>query len=139
MSFKNRKTRAQIPEVNLVPMMDVLMTVLTFFIIISMTLTGQQMAGVNLPQTAGDGTTAEAEADATLMIGLDRQGQILLENQPIARSELAEAMRTFLSQNPNGSVLLKADRELTYDEVTALLKTMRDAGGDRVLLAIDRS
>ncbi|NEQ28726.1 MAG: biopolymer transporter ExbD, partial [Microcoleus sp. SIO2G3] len=32
------------PEINLVPMMDVIMTILTFFIIVSMTLTNQQNA-----------------------------------------------------------------------------------------------
>ncbi|MEM6424137.1 MAG: biopolymer transporter ExbD, partial [Cyanobacteria bacterium P01_D01_bin.128] len=43
--MRSRKQRpaSRVPEVNLVPMMDVLMTVLTFFIIISMSLTGQQL------------------------------------------------------------------------------------------------
>ncbi|MEM1311403.1 MAG: biopolymer transporter ExbD, partial [Cyanobacteria bacterium P01_H01_bin.153] len=36
---RRRSSDSKIPEVNLVPMMDVLMTVLTFFIIISMSLT----------------------------------------------------------------------------------------------------
>jgi len=45
------------PELNLVPMMDVvILTVLTFFIIISMTLTGQQQSvGITLPSTDAGG------------------------------------------------------------------------------------
>ncbi|MBE9069935.1 biopolymer transporter ExbD, partial [Leptolyngbya cf. ectocarpi LEGE 11479] len=50
MGLKSRHQRSGIPEVNLVPMMDVLMTVLTFFVIISMELSGVQIFGVSLPQ-----------------------------------------------------------------------------------------
>ena len=51
------------PEVNLVPMMDVLMTILTFFIIISMTLSPQQRAA------AADSVTAKpaAQSGATMI------------------------------------------------------------------------
>lgn len=126
------------PDVNLVPMMDVLMTVLTFFIIVSMTLTGQQILNVRLPETSGQGANGGAATRKTLVVGLNPDRQIVIENQPIRSEQLAQIMQTFLSQNPEGIVLLKADRQLTYDSVAQLLKTMRDIGGDRVSLAIER-
>lgn len=138
MRFKKGRSSSEIPEVNLVPMMDVLMTVLTFFIIVSMTLTGQQVANVILPQTDGAGVKSENEDKPSLVVGLNAQNQILLENQPIDAAQLSQAMQTFYTDHPEGVVLLKADRELDYSKVVQLLKTMRNIGGDRVSLAIDR-
>ncbi len=62
MNFKTQqKSSSQVPEINLVPMMDVLMTILTFFIIISMTLSSQQRAlNVTLPSTDGEGVSLDA-------------------------------------------------------------------------------
>lgn len=138
MRFKKTRSADEVPEVNLVPMMDVLMTVLTFFIIVAMTLTGQQIANVTLPKTDGAGAEAEAEDKASLMIGLNTKDQIVLAEKPIDANQLAAAMQDFYTKHPNGVVLLKADRELDYSKVVQLLKTMRDIGGDRVSLAIDR-
>lgn len=137
MRFKQNRSANDLPEINLVPMMDVLMTVLTFFIIISMTLTGKQIADVVLPQT--DGTGVSNAEKATLVIGLNTKNQIILEDKPVNAAQLAEAMQAFYTQNPEGVVSLKADKGLDYSKVVALLKTMRDIGGDRVSLAINQS
>lgn len=138
MRFKDRQLREDLPEVNLVPMMDVLMTVLTFFIIVSMTLTGQQIANVTLPQTDGTGVKTENEDKPALVIGLNPDNEILLENKVIDTNQLSEAMQTFYTEHPDGIVSLKADRELDYSKVVQLLKTMRNIGGDRVSLAIEQ-
>ena len=69
MRFKHQQSHSQLPEVNLVPLLDVLMSVLTFFIITSMTLTGRNIANVNLP---GTGTGYEEKKEENpLVIGLD--------------------------------------------------------------------
>jgi biopolymer transport protein ExbD len=138
MRFKAQQKNSQLPEVNLVPMMDVLMTVLTFFIIISMTLTGQQLANVSLPETEGATENAAEAKPVSLIVGLSENGEILLDNQTVNVNQLTERMRAFLTENPEGVVLLKADRTLNYSEVNSLLKIMRDIGGSQVSLAFDR-
>ncbi len=139
-SRSRRQVNAQVPEVNLVPMMDLLMTVLTFFIIISMSLTGQQLLNVRLPQSvAGDGVTEEPQVmqiDA-LVVGLDKDGNLVLENEPITFTQLSQRVRTYFAQNPNGKLVLKADRELTYSQVSSLLTDLRAIGGNRVSLAVE--
>ena len=138
MRFKRNRPSGETPEVDLVPMMDVLMTVLTFFIIVSMTLTGQQIANVTLPKTDGAGVESANQDKPSLSIGLTAENQIVLEDKPIDINQLAAAMQTFYSKNPDGVVLLKADRTLDYSKVVQLLKTMRDIGGDQVSLAIEQ-
>lgn len=137
MRFKNQQRDSSIPEVNLVPMMDVLMTVLTFFIITSMTLTGQRLANVNLPGVGAGGD--EQKAQEPLVVGLNQQRQILLDDKAVSETQLAEKMQAYLAQNPEGSMVLKADRELPYEEVEKVLKEMAKIGGSRVSLAIERN
>ncbi len=139
MRFKKNRSNEEVPDINLVPMMDVLMTVLTFFIIISMTLTGQQIANVTIPKTNGAGLSSKPEEKPSLAVGLTDKNQIVLTDKPVNVDQLAEAMQQFYKQHPDGIVLLKADRNLDYSKVLALLKTMRDVGGDRVSLAIEQS
>lgn len=123
------------PEVNLVPMMDVLMTILTFFIIIAMTLTTQQTVNVTLP-SANAGAVELKEPDP-LIIGLNLQGEILLDSKTVSQAELSQRMQSYLVQNPKGAVILKAADKIPYEQVVKLLGTMRDVGGDRVSLAIE--
>ena len=137
MRFKNQRRGSSVPEVNLVPMMDVMMSVLTFFIITSMTLTSQRWANVNLPSGGTGGK--EQENQKPFVVGLNRQGEILLDNKPASEAQLAQGMQSYLVQNPEGSIVLKADRELSYEKVEKLLKDMSKIGGSTVSLSIERS
>ncbi|HEY9887486.1 MAG TPA: biopolymer transporter ExbD [Candidatus Obscuribacterales bacterium] len=137
---RRRTPAAKIPEVNLVPMMDVLMTVLTFFIIISMSLTGRQLIGIDIPSGI-EGTDEQAaptptEAE-TLIIGIDSNGEILFEDEPINFQQLTQRIRTYFAENPDGKLVLKADKELPYDDVAVFLTSLRDIGGNRVSLAVE--
>jgi biopolymer transport protein ExbD len=135
---RSAEKSGQLPEVNLVPMLDVLMTILTFFIIISMTLTGQAISNVQVPILGKGGGKEEEQRPQNLTIGLDRQGQIILDSKPATVDDMAKKMVDFLNTNPEGTVILKADSKLTYSKVVQLLEVMRDIGGDRVSLAVDR-
>ncbi|NJR65761.1 MAG: biopolymer transporter ExbD [Leptolyngbyaceae cyanobacterium CRU_2_3] len=138
MRFKNNRSHSQMPEVNLVPMLDVLMTVLTFFIIVSMTLTGQQLFNVDLPTGKTKENAQTATKTAKLTIGLNSTGQMVIDNQTVTEQAVVQQVQTFLSTSPNGIVTLKADKGLKYESVLGLLKTLRDIGGDRIFLAIEK-
>lgn len=139
--FKDRQQVSQVPEVNLVPMMDVLMSVLTFFIILAMTLTGQGIPNVDLPSVqdgtgeGGEGNTTEQEVKR-LVVGLNTDGQILINGEVIEEGQLVEKVEPFLAANPDGMVTLNADRTLDYQKVDLFLQELQEIGGDRVSLAI---
>jgi biopolymer transport protein ExbD len=136
MRFKSQQKSSQMPEVNLVPMMDVIMTILTFFIIVSMTLTSRQNSvNVTLPST--DQGLSEQKTPDPLVVTINQQKQLFLGKQPISEAQLAEPMKAYLQQHPQGAVVLNADRKLAYEEVVQILGKMRDIGGDRVSLAIE--
>jgi biopolymer transport protein ExbD len=138
MNFRNRHHSSQIPDVNLIPLIDVLMSVLTFFIIISMTFTGQQVLQVQIP-TSSTPSTAKGQKSPqvnSLVVGLTLQGKIILENQPANLEQLAARIQTYLINNPQGKITLSADRQLPYAKISILLKQMGKMGGDRVSLLL---
>lgn len=137
MRFKSQHKTSQMPELNLVPMMDVIMTILTFFIIVSMTLTTRQNSvNVTLPSAASG--LSEQKSPEPLIVTIDVEGQLFLGKQPVTIAQLEQPMQAYLKENPQGAVVLNADRKLSYEQVVQLLGKMRDIGGDRVSLAIDK-
>lgn len=139
MGFKaRRRPTSTMPEVQLVPMMDVLMSILAFFIVVSMTLTRQQSAvDVKLPGVPAGGNVTSASA-ASIVV-LDARGQIWMGDRLLAPQQLEAEIGAYLQQNPQGTVLLKADRQLPYEQVIQLLGKLRAVGGDRVSLAISEN
>lgn len=131
MRFKSRQE--SLPEINLVPMLDVLMTVLTFFILISMSMTGQMVPNVTLPSSE---TEVEAkDSSALLVIGLDPEGQLILNQKPVTLAEVLEAVQTHLATQSDAVVMLKADKTLTYSQVAVVLEALQQQDGDRITIA----
>lgn len=139
MRFKHQQKHQSLPAINLVPMLDVLMAVLTFFIVISMTFTRLQVVDVQLPSDANS-QIKQTNLPKPLIVELNSQGeqeQILVGNQSSTKEQLFQQMQAYLDQNPQGAVLLTAKPEVNYEQVLQLLTQMRAVGGDRVSLAID--
>lgn len=135
MSLRSRRREHSPPiDVNLVPMMDVILTILTFFIIISMTLSNQKSLNVPLPRV--DKSGSEVKQPDPLVVGLNLQGQTLLAGKSATATELATQVQTYLSKHPTGAVILKADRQVTYERLAKLLAELQSVGGERVSLAI---
>jgi biopolymer transport protein ExbD len=138
--FNKRHQHAPISELNLVPMMDVLMAILIFFIVISMTLsTGHNVLGVNLPKTEdGNSYSSNAKTPDPIVVGIDQKGQVLIQNKPVSPSELQAQLQAYFQKSPQGIAVLQADRTLAYEKITKVLGQVRAVGGDRVALAIDK-
>jgi len=116
-------------------MLDVLMTVLTFFIIISMTLTLEKKVDIELPSSAA--SAPPPAQPAPLVVTLDPQGQLLINGQLGEETQLQDQIETYLSSSEEGIVVLQADPLLPYEQVVQLLADMKEIGGGRVSLAIE--
>lgn len=135
--LKTQQDRSKMPEVNLVPMMDVIMTILTFFIIVAMTLTGIQSIDLSLPDIQDPESQEAEKLPEPLVYELNRSQQIILDGKPVTEQEAAQGIQQYLQQHPRGAVLLKADQRLTYQKVVQVLTKLQQVGGDRVSLAIE--
>lgn len=136
MRFRTQRTQSSIPSIQLIPMLNVIMGVLAFFVMTSMLLTTQEGVNVQLPNTETT-QTQQPEKPTPLIIQLNSRGQLVIGNQSVSQEQLFEQIQTYLSQNPQGAVFLQADSQLPYEQVIQVLAQMRDVGGDRVSLAIE--
>ncbi|MGF1497061.1 MAG: ExbD/TolR family protein [Elainellaceae cyanobacterium] len=140
MRLRSRQ-ESPLPPVNLIPMLNVMLGVLAFFVIITMTLGSQRGVEVQLPADA-DAPVEQPEQEEPpppLIVSLGPQGQILIEDQPVSSGEVEQRIQAYLSESEDGLVYLTASREMPYQEVLAFLLSMKEIGGDRVSLAIEES
>jgi len=143
--MKNRARLSRSPTVNLVPMIDVLMSVLTFFVILAMSLTGQVIEDLEPPEVSKSLSESEQPANnvnnlpPTFEAGLNRNGELLIENTVLEEDDFLQAIAQFLETHPQGQVRLNAHRQLNYRQVDQVLSQLVEIGGDRVLLVLRES
>jgi biopolymer transport protein ExbD len=127
----------RMPEVNLVPMMDVIMTILTFFIIISMSLNDFQSIEIRLPSKGGASSNSDTKSTGkdALIIAINPKRELFINQKPTTREQLIPQSRAYLQANPAGKVIIVADKTVPYEAVLQTLTTLRDLGGDRVSLS----
>lgn len=136
MRFKNQRTGPSMPAIDLIPMLNVMMAVLAFFVMISTTLTSEQGVDIQLPSSQSDSEIQQKQPDS-LIVQLNPQGQIVVREQTVTPEQLTSQIKAYLQQNEQGIVQLVADPKVPYEQVVQLLGEMKALGGDRVSLAIE--
>jgi biopolymer transport protein ExbD len=136
MRRRTRYANEKPPEINLVPMLDVLMTVLTFFIILSMVLGSQSTVEVGIPAQGEDANAPDrSPPPPPLLIELDRTGNPSVIGRSIPIAQLKADVQNYL-KNPKGVVLIQPNPDLPYEKVLQLIGDLREIGQDRITLAV---
>jgi biopolymer transport protein ExbD len=145
------KQRIQTDEaqVQIVPLIDVIFCILTFFILAALQFSRQEVVkSINLDLPRGNTGTESLQnpqagssepARQTLLVQIDGLGQVFVENQgqqAIPKEQLRGVLKNYLKQNPTGILVLNAARSASYNDVIVTLDLLRQVGGDRVSLGI---
>jgi biopolymer transport protein ExbD len=118
-------------RIELIPLIDVVFCILTFFILASLQLTRQQAINVDLPKAS----TGETQMQKMLIVGIDTAGRTYIEQQPVNQDQLDRSLLRFRRWNPSGLIVLYAPKEARYNDVVSVLDRLRAIGGERVALA----
>jgi biopolymer transport protein ExbD len=129
----NLDTVADDAQIQIVPMIDVIFCILTFFILAALQVTRQQ--GINLNVGTPQAKTGVSQMQQTLIVSIDQFGQTFIDGNPIDRSQLYTLLKQYHEKNPNGLLVLNASKEAVYDQVIQVLDVLRAVGGDKVALA----
>lgn len=119
-------------QIQIVPLIDVIFCILTFFLLAALQFTRQQAITVDLPK-ANTGTPPQVRQN--LIVTLDSIGQLYVEQQSVEIAQLSQLLLTYRQMNPNGMMVLNASRTSSYNDVVEVLDRMRKVGGERVALA----
>ena len=118
-------------RIEIVPMIDVIFCILTFFLLAAVGFSRQQAITLNLPKAS----TGTAQMREMLVVSLSDRGQLYLEKQPVSQIQLYSAVKNYHSLNPNGLMVLHASQNVRYSQVVEVLDMLKEVGGDRVALA----
>lgn len=116
-------------EINVVPMIDVMMFLLVVFII-TMPLI-ENGVPVNLPK--GRAQSVDQKASRQITIRLD--GQIYLDRAPVSKEQLAAEIRTMAAESPDTAVLVRGDEGIAYGKIMEVMRILNDAKVTKLALA----
>ncbi len=127
-------------QIQIVPLIDVIFCILTFFILAALQFTRQQAISVQLPK-ASTGTSlsipgmGDNRFREMLVVTIAPTGQLYVDKQPVDRPQLFQTLQAYIAKNPNGLLVLNASPSAFYNDVIQVVDLMRSVGGDRVALA----
>lgn len=123
----------KIPELNIIPMIDIMFFLLVFFMLSTMYMIDLKTIPVKLPQAAN----STADTVSTFAVTLKNDGSIYLGDAQTDIQSLV--MQASIEQKNNSSfaVVLRAEKDVDYGKVIALIDKLKGAGVTRFGLATD--
>lgn len=114
-------------EINVTPLVDVMLVLVVIFIVTAPLLASSLR--LDLPAT---GAAQRQEAAAFIAVGLDPQGGLFLDDQPVTPAQLAERLAQAARLNPATEVQLRADQSVPYGRVVEVMGAAQQAGLNRI-------
>jgi biopolymer transport protein ExbD len=114
-------------HLNLTPMIDVLFTLILFFMVATEFSAIDHELQVDLPQVAEAGTNA-IEKTSPRMIIVQADGHVRLDQQIVELAELVNQLRIAAALSPDLQVVIQGDRECPFQHVAAAMAACREAG-----------
>jgi biopolymer transport protein ExbD len=112
-----------VSDINVTPLVDVMLVLLVVFIVTAPLLTNA--VKVQLPQTA---TTAPLEQKTAITLSIDAKGRIFIDKQEYALSALEPALKRQHATHPDIAVNLSADEVSNYGLVAKVMSQVARAG-----------
>ncbi len=121
-------------HIEILPMIDVIFCILTFFILAAVGLTRQQAIALDLP-SVNNSSPVEGNTRDRLYVSVDSAGQVYVDKSPVPLGLLYDVLVQHKQIAPNGTIVLYASSSARYEDVVKVLDLLRSVGGDRVALA----
>ena len=123
MAFETRSQNSSISQINVVPLVDVMLVLLVIFMVTAPIL--QQGVSVELPQAKAGALSGEEEQ---LVVSIDKKGTVYLNDNSITVEELGPKLAAVVQLKPDKQVFLRADRGVPYGDVVRAMAAIK-AGG----------
>ncbi len=127
MSNGNGRERGMMAEINVTPLVDVMLVLLIIFMVTAPMLT--QGVDVNLPQANAKALRSEEER---LVITVDANSRIFVGKQPMKFNQLSAALKAIVERRTDRQVYFRADRAVPYGFVVKVIAEVRNAGIEKL-------
>jgi biopolymer transport protein ExbD len=133
MNFQRGRSKEE-PEINLIPMIDVLLVILIFMMV---TTTFSQIAElqINLPSADAE---KQAQKPSEIVVGVDASAHYVINRVPLVNPDvdaLSTALRRAAGDQTDPVIVINADAQATHQSVINIMEASRMAGYSRISFA----
>lgn len=121
-------------QINIVPMIDVVFALLTFFIVSTLFLTRSEGLPVNLPRSA----TAKTQQQARIAVSVKPNGEVALNKRPVQLAELQMGVKKLVQANQQAVVVIHADEKVEHGQIVSVMDEIRKIEGVKMAIATKR-
>ena len=121
-----RKKRGKVaPEMNVTPLVDVVLVLLIIFMVIL----PAAVSDLNLELAKIENPDEERENEAEpYVLSVDLDGRLYFDDYIVEREDLADHLRGAAASDPNKKLVLVGDHRLTYDKMRDVMAIVQDVG-----------
>ncbi|MBV1810556.1 MULTISPECIES: ExbD/TolR family protein [Pseudomonas] len=123
MAFSTQDSDEVLSEINVTPLVDVMLVLLVVFIVTAPLLTNS--IPINLPKTE---SVAPVEQKDPLVVSIDGQGKLFINKDEIQPDLLETNLKAAREKAPDVRVQLQADNGVNYGEVARVMASIERAG-----------
>ncbi|MCA8295248.1 biopolymer transporter ExbD [Burkholderia sp. AU30198] len=123
MAFSSNQDDDVLSEINITPLVDVMLVLLVAFIVTTPLL--NKAIQVNLPKTEA---TASADPKKPLTVSVDDAGTVWFDKQPVPLAQVESQLEQRKQQDADLAVSLQADERVPYGPVAKVLGAVQHAG-----------
>jgi biopolymer transport protein ExbD/biopolymer transport protein TolR len=118
----NGRTQSSISEINVTPLVDVVLVLLIIFMVTAPVL--QSGIKVNVPKTR----TVKEITEERLVISINKQQRVFLGNDPININDIKTRLRQRIRDPQNQSVFIRADEDVPFGAFATVMDAIKGAG-----------
>jgi biopolymer transport protein ExbD/biopolymer transport protein TolR len=136
--MKQMKAPPPVADINVTPMVDVMLVLLIIFMVITPML--QHGASVDLVKTRNPIAMQAADKEDAVLIAITRDGKVYLSpgNQRTTPEDLPQKVKDLLSSKLDKTCYIKADARARYEKVEDVVDNLRAAGVDQIGLLTEQ-
>ena len=132
---RRRGRRSPMAEINVTPLVDVMLVLLIIFMVTAPLLTAA--VPIDLPDSRANPVDSEAQA---VTISIDSAGHVYVDETQVPEGGLSDALAALPRSGETGpDITLRADRALDYGRVMAVMGELNRAGLNRISLVTNGS
>lgn len=125
-----RRSKRQSLELNIAPLIDMVFILLIFFLV---TTSFVRETGVDVKRPSA--ITAVSQENATILIAVTAENQIYVDRRLVDVRAVRVHVERALAENPQGSVVIVADRGSRTGTAIQVMDACRQAGAENVAIA----
>ncbi len=128
--LRRRASADEESDVNLTPMLDVVFILLIFFIV---TASFVKESGIEVSRP--DASTATPQKRASILIAIDQNDEVWIQRRQIDVRAVRANVERLLAENPQGTVVIQADKDSTNGTFVKVMDQSKLAGAPNIAIA----